>query len=129
MIYVNVKKQSNYPVKISTIKKELREFLEKKGLVSDFSVNVSIVGENAMADMAKKFLGENNSLHNVLSFPESEVRGDFEYPANTPLPLGEIVICYPKAVEEANKEGVLIEEKIIDLVKHGAGHLLGEHHD
>lgn len=129
MLKVNVKKQSNYPIKVTAIKKELKDFLESKGLVSDFSVNVSIVGEKAMKDMSRKFLGEKDLLHSVLSFPESEVRGDFEYPSNTPLCLGEIVVCYPEAVEEAKSERKLVEPKIIELVKHGAAHLLGEHHE
>jgi rRNA maturation RNase YbeY len=128
MIHVYVKKQSNHPVKVTVVKKTLREFLQKQGLVSDFSVNVSFVGEKAMKDVSKNFLGERDSLHSVLSFPESEVRGNFEYPSKLPLPLGEIVICYTEAVEEAKNEGKLIDTKIIELIKHGATHLLGEHH-
>jgi probable rRNA maturation factor len=129
MIKVNVKKQSSYPIKATVLKNELKKFLEKRGLVSDFTVNVSVVGRKAMSDMSKKFLGENNSLHTVLSFPESEMRGDFEYPPKTDLSLGEIVICYPEVVEEAKEEGKLLEPKIIELIKHGAKHLLGEHHE
>ena len=129
MIRVYVKKQSNYPVNVPLIKKELKKFLEKKGLVSDFSVSVSLVSEKVMKDMSAKFLGEKDGLHNVLSFPESEVRGDFEYPSVLPLPLGEIAVCFPVAVEEAKKEGILINTKVIELIKHGALHLLGEHHE
>jgi rRNA maturation RNase YbeY len=128
MIRVYVKKQSNYPINVPFVKKELRKFLIDRGLVSDFFVNVSFVGEKAMKDISKKFLGEEDGIHNVLSFPESEVRGEFEYPSGLSLPLGEIVVCYPKVVEETKKEGVLINDKIIELVKHGAQHLLGEHH-
>ena len=129
MIRVYIKKQSNYPVNVPLIKKELKGFLEQKGLVSDFSVSVSLVSEKVMKNMSAKFLGEKNGLHNVLSFPESEVRGDFKYPSELPLPLGEITVCFPVAVEEAKKEGVLINTKVIELVKHGALHLLGEHHE
>ena len=128
MVRVYLKKQSNHSVNTVKIKRELRDFLEKWGLISDFSVNVSLVGEKTMKDISKKFLSENDSLHSVLSFPESEVRGDFEYPPDLPIPLGEIIICYPEVVKEANQEGKLIDEKVIDLVKHGAEHLLGKHH-
>ena len=129
MIKILVKKQSNYPVNSSAVKKELNAFLIEKGLVSDFTVSVSFVGEKAMRDIAKKFLGEKNSIHNVLSFPEAEVKGEFAYPSSVSLPLGEIVVCFPKVVEEANKEGKLIDLKVTELVKHGALHLLGEHHE
>jgi probable rRNA maturation factor len=129
MIRVYIKKQSNYPVNVTGIKKELKSFLESKGLVSDFSVSVTFVSEKAMKELSKKFLGEKDSVHNVLSFPESEVRGDFEYPTGLPLSLGEIVICFPEALEEAKKEGKLTDLKVSELVKHGALHLLGEHHE
>jgi probable rRNA maturation factor len=128
MIKIFVKKQGNFAVNISKVKKELTSFLELKGLVSDFSVTVAIVGEKVMKDISKKFLGE-ASVHNVLSFTESEVKGDFLYPKGETLPLGEIILCYPKIVEEANKEGKLIDTKALELVKHAALHLLGEHHD
>lgn len=128
MIKVFIKKQGAYAINVSLVKRELKSFLEGKGLVSDFTVFVSFVGEKAMQDLAKKYLGE-NSVHNVLSFPENELRGEFAYPKDQTLPLGEIVVCYPKIVEEANQEGKLIDNKALELVKHGALHLLGEHHE
>jgi ssRNA-specific RNase YbeY (16S rRNA maturation enzyme) len=45
------------------------------------------------------------------------------------LHLGEIVVCYPKVVEEAKNEDVLIDDKVYELVEHGAFHLLGIHHE
>lgn len=129
MIKVSVKKQSNYPVNVSAVKKELKAFLKEKGLVSDFAVSVSFINEKMMKVVSKKYLGEKESVHNVLSFPESETKGNFTYAPGLPSPLGEIVICFPKAVEEANQEGKLTGLKISELVKHGALHLLGEHHD
>src|SRR3989344_6896306 len=126
MIKIFVKKQGNFAVNVSKVKKELTSFLESKGLVSDFSVTVAIVGEKVMKDISVKFLGD-ASVHNVLSFTESEVKGEFLYPKDETLPLGEIILCYPKIVEEANKEGKLIDTKALELVKHAALHLLGEH--
>ena len=43
--------------------------------------------------------------------------------------MGEIVICYPKVLEEAKLEGKLIDQKAYELVEHGALHLLGFHHE
>lgn len=128
MIKVNVSKQSNFPVKSSLIKKRLREFLTKEGIVSDCVVSVAIVGKAKMLEVGKKHLKE-GSLHNVLSFTESEIKGSFVYPPDGKIYLGEIVICYPKVVEEAKKEGVLIDERACKLVEHGALHLLGKHHE
>jgi len=129
MIKVYVSKQSNYGVSVPKIKSELRRFLEEEGIVSQSDVFVSVVGAAKMLSLAKKYLNEKGILHNVLSFPAGEVRGDFREPPDNTLHLGDIVICFPKVVEEANEEGKLIDEKVIELVTHGALHLLGKHHE
>lgn len=129
MIKVYVKKQSNYPVSTRKVKKKLSEFLKKKGIVSDADVTVSVVGEKRMLKLADKYLGEKNTLHNVLSFPFLESDNAFVEPPDDTIHLGDIIVCYPKVVEESKKEGVLIDNKVLELVEHGALHLLGEHHD
>jgi probable rRNA maturation factor len=128
MIKVYVTKQSNYPVGATQIKSNLRKFLEEQGIVSDAVVYVNLVGEKAMKVLSHKYLGEENQLHNVLSFPESEIKGKFVYPEGS-IRLGEIVLCYPVVVDEAKKDDMLIDDKMKDLIEHGALHLLGQHHD
>lgn len=128
MITVNVSKQSNFPVKSSLIKKRLREFLVKEGIVSDCVVSVAIVGESKMLETGKKHL-KDKILHNVLSFTESEIKRSFMYPPDGKIYLGEIILCYPQVLEEAKEEGILIDEKARELIEHGALHLLGKHHE
>ena len=128
MIKVSVTKQSNYPVKVSVIKKKLTEFLAKNGIVSDAGVSVAIVGEAKMLEIGKKYLRD-KKLHNVLSFVPNEVKGGFIYPPDGRIHLGEIIVCYQQAVREAKKENVLIDERIYELIEHGAFHLLGIHHE
>lgn len=128
MIKVEVTKQSNYPVKAAEIKKKLKSFLIKKGIVSDCLVSVAIVGERQMLKMAQKYLHE-EKIHNVLSFPETGEKGKFRYPPAGQIYLGEIVLCYPQLLAEAKAEGKLINQKAYELVEHGALHLLGFHHD
>ena len=134
MIKVYVKKQSNYPIKASEIKKILRKFFQKQGIVSDAQVNVALVGEKKMLDISNKYL-KDSKVHNVLSFTADESeslpagrQGKFLYPPKALIQLGEIVICYPKVVEEAKHEGKRINQKAEELLKHGAQHLMGKHH-
>lgn len=126
MVKVFVTKQSNYPVAAAPIKKKLAEFLGKNGIVSDAEVSVAIVGEKKMMDVGNKYL-KDKKLHNVLSFTPSESK-NFVYPPDKLIHLGEIIVCFPKAVEEAKVENVLINERIYELVEHGAQHLMGIHH-
>jgi len=125
MIRVSVTKQSNYPVSSAPIKKKLADFLAKSGIVSDAEVSVAIVGEAKMMEVGKYL--KDKKLHNVLSFTPTEVKG-FVYPPDGTLHLGEIVVCYPVAVEESKEENVLIAERVYELIEHGAMHLLGIHH-
>jgi probable rRNA maturation factor len=129
MIKVLIKKQSHYPISNWKIRKTLQEFFKSHGIVSDSLVEVSLVGEKAMVELARRHLGEKDMVHDVLSFPESEVRGEFIYPDDGFIRLGEIVLCYPKIFKEAKDEGVLIEQKALELIRHSAMHLLGFHHE
>jgi len=97
MIKVYVKKQRNFAVSASKIKKSLSELFTKEGIVSNADVNVAIVGEEKMDRLGKKYLSKKEPLHNVLSFVESETAGGFVNPPDEVLHLGDIVVCYPKA--------------------------------
>jgi probable rRNA maturation factor len=127
MIKVSVTKQSNYPVNVLAVKKQLAEFLVKKGIVSDAEVSIALVGEKKMMEVGNKYL-KDKKLHNVLSFVPGEVKGGFIYPPDGKIHLGEIIICYPLAVKEAETENALINERVYELTEHGALHLLGIHH-
>ncbi len=128
MIKVSITKQSNYPVAVASIKKKLADFLGKSGIVSDAEVSIALVGEKKMMEIVGVYL-KDKKLHNVLSFTPSEVKGQFVYPPDRTLHLGEIVVCYPEAVREAKEENVLIDERVYELIEHGAMHLMGIHHD
>ncbi|MCF6322906.1 MAG: rRNA maturation RNase YbeY [Gammaproteobacteria bacterium] len=59
---------------------------------------------------------------NVLSFP-------FEAPADVPLPLlGDLVICVPLVVQEAQAQGKTVRAHWAHLVVHGVLHLRGYDH-
>ncbi len=130
MVKVYIKKQSNYPVSAVKLRKKVKIFFENKGVVSDAQVSVAIVSKKKMLQLGSKFLNEEQDQppHNVLSFVPDESDDNFAYPKGQPLDLGEIVVCYPVAFQEAKRERKLIDQKVFELVEHGAAHLLGEHH-
>ena len=127
MIKVNITKQGSYPVNSSAIKKKLADFFIKSGIVSDASVSVAITGEKKMMEVGGKYL-KDKKLHNVLSFTPNEAKGDFVYPPDGVIYLGEIIVCYPVAVKEAVIDNVLVVDKVYELIEHGAEHLMGIHH-
>lgn len=127
MVKVNITKQSNYPIKVTDIKKKLAKFFEKSGIVSDAEVSIAIVGEAKMLSIGKLYK-KDSKLHNVFSFTPTEVK-NFVFPPDGLIHLGEIVVCYPQVVKEANEENKLVDEKVYELIEHSALHLLGIHHE
>lgn len=127
MVKVNITKQSNYPVKVTDIKKKLAKFFVNNGIVSDAEVSIAIVGEAKMLSIGRTYK-KDDKLHNVFSFTPTEVK-NFIFPPDNLIHLGEIVVCYPQAVKEANGENKLVDEKVYELIEHSALHLLGIHHE
>lgn len=127
MIEIKVSKQSNYPIKASLIKNTLKDFFAEHGIVSDAVCFVSFVNEAKMKAIGKKYYKKDDKIHNVFSFVESEVV-NFKNPTTNKIYLGEIIVCFPVCVKEAQQEGKLIDDKIVELVTHSALHLMGIHH-
>ncbi|RJR29847.1 rRNA maturation RNase YbeY [Candidatus Microgenomates bacterium] len=132
MISVSVYKQSNYSVSVKKIKEAVVSVVSANGVVSNCDVSVAIVGEKYIVHLAKKYMNDSDKEareHPVLSFPVSELEGPFVFPPDGNLQLGEIIVSYPKAVDDAKKSGKLIDDVVCELARHGALHLMGIHHD
>lgn len=66
----------------------------------------------------------------VLSFAFLEEDPDFPFPLAPGglLHLGEIIISYPRAAQQAGEEGHPVDQEIALLIAHGVLHLLGYEH-
>jgi probable rRNA maturation factor len=68
----------------------------------------------------------------VLSFPlndpDEKLEASFVEAPDGTMRLGDIVISFPQAVQEAAEENVLVDDRIVFLALHGLNHLLGIHH-
>lgn len=116
---------SRYPISRPKIKKAIDSLLREKKITSDVEVSVLICGTRKAQELAFKYL-KDSKAHNVLSFPlgDKMTKSGSEY-----MVLGDIVVCYAIAQDEANRDNILLDVKINELVTHGLLHLLGEHHD
>jgi len=128
MIQVLIKNKDKSPIKEERVKKTLGDFLIKEGVTGDVEVSVAFVGAREMIALAKKYLGQRNTLHNVLSFPNRE-GGEFVFAEEKKVYLGEIVVCFTKAFEESESQKIKVDDWIDELVCHSALHLMGKHHD
>jgi probable rRNA maturation factor len=117
MVNVLISADSRYPICRPKIKAAVESILKQKKVTSQVEVSVLVCGVRKSQQLAKKYLRDDRP-HNVLSFPLNDL-----------AVLGDIAICYPLAQDEANRDNVLVDTKICELVTHGMLHLLGEHHE
>lgn len=116
MVNIFINSESRYPVDREKIKAAITSVLKSRKITSAVEVSVLICGTRKSKELAKKYLNDDKP-HNVLSFPMEDMHL-----------LGDIAVCYPLAQEEANRDNVLVDTKINELVSHATLHLLGEHH-
>ena len=118
--------ESRYKVNRKRIRTAISSLLNQEGVNSPVEVSIAIVGDRKMRELSKKYKGEDKT-RNILTFSQTEGE-KMEIPSGT-LRLGDIVIAYPVAINEAAAEEVLVDDKIDELVVHGMSHLLGLHHE
>jgi len=117
--------ESRYKVNRKKIKETVRRVLERQQIVGPVEVSVAIIGSRKMRALNKKYRDIDSST-NVLSFSQTE--GDVTAQPPDRLYLGDIVLCYPKVVEECARDNMLIDDRVNELVEHSLMHLLGFHH-
>lgn len=126
---VLIRTESHFTVERKRVRKIVEDVLRDKGVKGKTEVSINIVGNRMMKFLNKKYRKLDETT-DVLSFPMSETGNDpFVAPPDGILHLGDIVISYPQAREEARQENKLVDDKIDELVTHGMLHLLGQHHE
>lgn len=117
--------ESRYKINRKRIKQVVLDTVKKGGVSGPAEVSVAVVGNRKMRALNKKFRNIDKST-NVLSF--SQIEGASTPVAPGKLFLGDVIIAYPKIIEEAALENMLVDDKAAELIEHGVMHLLGEHH-
>ncbi len=93
-----------------------------EGRCESAEVGVRIVDEDEARALNLRFRGR-DSATNVLSFPVTEMTGV------SPRPLGDLVICAPVVVREAERQDKPADAHWAHLCVHGTLHLLGYDHE
>lgn len=117
--------ESRYKVNRKKIKETVKVVLERQQVEGPVEVSVAIIGSRKMRALNKKYRDIDKST-NVLSFSQTE--GDITAQPPDKLYLGDIVLCFPKVVEECARDNMLVDDRVNELVEHSLMHLLGFHH-
>ena len=129
MIKINLYVGSRYPVNRKIIR-ECASNLLTNHQIDHAQVDVSIVGSRKIKQLNEERL-QHQGVTDVLSFPqhEKDQLNEVPLPSDIPPHLGDVVICYPVAVDYARRYGKLVDQQLCFYLEHGLMHLLGYHHD
>lgn len=120
------------------IKKVLEEGLEYLGQpTGQLEVSLSFVGEDEIRELNKEYR-DTDKVTDVLSFPtvDNPERGVIDLashasdlnPETWLLNLGDIIICLPRAKQQAKEYGHSLKREVAFLSLHSLLHLLGYDH-
>ncbi len=101
--------------------------LSYEGFGRDACVSVSFCDRESIQTLNRDHRGKDR-VTDVLSFPQYE-KGEWEKEGDTPCLLGDIVLCLPRAKEQAEEIGNTFYEEITFLCVHSTLHLLGYDHE
>jgi rRNA maturation RNase YbeY len=122
--------ETSFEIPVEDLKERICATVKKHRTEGAYDVTVILADDDTMVRLAEEFLDEEDTLHDVLSFPYSETKPGFrqEQEIENNL-LGEIAISYTKASEEAKEMEKDPVTWILELAEHGTLHLLGIHHE
>jgi len=129
MIQINLFVGSRYPVNRKKLRETVHRVLAQHN-VDHAQVDVSIVGQRKITELNESKL-QHEGQTDVLSFPQHERHqlNDFPLPEGMPPHLGDVIISFPEAVNNAKRYGKMVDDQICFYLEHGLMHLLGYHHD
>ena len=93
---------------------------------TDYVVSLHLVGDATIHALNAEHRRK-DSATDVLSFPLHEQ--GFVLPPGEPVHLGDVVVSYSRAVEQASEYGHSVEREVAYLVAHGMLHVLGYDHE
>lgn len=136
MVNIIVSSDPRYDINKADVRSVVLAVLQKHRVSGRVEVGVNIIGDRKMHQLNQKYRGI-DSTTDVLSFALEDPntgnlahlpRVGFVSSPDKWLRLGDIVISYPQAIEDASLDGVSVDGEIRFLVEHGVDHLLGIHH-
>jgi probable rRNA maturation factor len=122
---IDIQNQGDYPVDAASLQAASAAVLVEHEVSPDTTLTVVIV-DNAYIQNLNRQYRQVDAPTDVLSFPADPPPVEIE---NEPPYLGDLVIAYPYAVAQAEREGHRVRDSLALLVVHGTLHLLGYDHD
>ena len=105
--------------------------LKAEGVAPPYDVGLVFTGSDTVQRLNRDYRGMDEPT-DVLAFymlPQGEGDDSFALPPDEVSRLGEVIISYPQAMEQAREQGHSPERELALLIIHGIFHLLGYDHE
>lgn len=112
-----IKKDPRYSLDLREIRQITRRILAEYDLPKNLELSLNLVGKRKAKSLNEDYRNK-DYVPKVLSFPMNEKTPEGKFV------LGDIVICFPLAREEARKRQRLVNEIIEELLIHGVENLI-----
>jgi probable rRNA maturation factor len=113
------------------VKKIVRQILKAEGVTPLYEVSLVFTDSETVRQLNRDYRGVDEPT-DVLAFsmlPQKGTDSSFPLPPDGLTRLGEVIISYPQAAEQARELGHSPERELALLIIHGILHLLGYDHE
>ncbi len=112
-------------------RKIAQQVLKAENVTPPYDVSIIFTDSETVQRLNRDFRGVDEPT-DVIAFymlPQKENTPTFILPPDGVTHLGEVIISYPQAVEQAREQGHSVNEELALLIIHGILHLLGYDHE
>jgi len=131
-IEVSIEEKLQGSVNEDWVKRITQDVLKAEGMTPPYEVSLVFTDSETVQRLNRDYRGVDEPT-DVLAFymlPNKAMNGlPFALPPDGVTRLGEVIISYPQAVEQAEEQGHSIEKELALLITHGILHLLGYDHE
>jgi probable rRNA maturation factor len=128
---ISIEKEFRGMVDEEWVKRIAQTVLKDERVVSPYEISLVFTDSETVKQLNRDYRGIDEPT-DVLAFyilPQNEVDDSFALPPDGVTRLGEVIISYPQAVEQAREQGHSPERELALLIIHGILHLLGYDHE
>jgi len=126
-VAVEIEEASGAALSPAVVERIVVATLEAEAVEPTAGVWVRITTDQELAELNQAYRGVEGPT-DVLSFPTLAAGDEWVSAPDQPVELGDIVISWPRVVEQAAEEGHPADDELALLLVHGCLHLLGYDH-
>jgi probable rRNA maturation factor len=122
---IEFQNEAGYAINEARLREAVAATLDRHSAAPNTALSIVSTNDDAIRDLNRQYR-QVDSPTDVLSFPADAP--PVQIPDEPPY-LGDLVVAYPYAAAQAQREGHSLDDSLALLLVHGALHLLGYDHD